>query len=615
MEPTADRLDVILDEWQAAYEAGRDVPAAELCRDHPDLVPEVERRIAVLRRAADLARPSVRDPGSAPTGSYDRGDTLALPGRVGGYRVVGRLGAGGMGEVYRAEDPALGRQVAVKVMRPELAARPAARDRFLREARSAAAVRHDHVVPIYHVGEDAAGPFLVMPLLEGESLEDRLARAGALPPGEVARIGREAALGLAAAHAKGLVHRDVKPANLWLEAPAGRVKVLDFGLARAADSPDGLTDPGSVVGSPGYMAPEQADGQEVGPRADLFALGAVLYRCATGKPAFDGKTLTAVLRAVAEHHPPPPHEVNPAIPVPLSGLIVRLLAKGPADRPASAAAVAAELTALSSGAAVAVSTVEYRPARPARRTRWPVAAAAVVLLVGIAITVWLATRTPDTPTDQPQAGADSPGGGVRTAPPTPVRYRGRVDVKVERGGRLARLTEPGALPLRQSDKFVIEGKVDPPAYLYLVWVDPGQDVTPVYPWDPERGWGTRPAKEEPRDRLRLPATAGETYRAPNAKPGVATMVLFARPTPLDVPDDEVRKWFEQLPDLPLPPGGEGSAVWFDDYAECADPDRPRTFQRVGRDDPFAKWQGQLQKSLGPKAGFQTAVSFARTGGN
>ncbi len=179
--------------------------------------------------------------------------------------------------------------------------------------------------------------------------------------------------------------------------------------------------------------------------------------------------------------------------------------------------------------------------------------------------------------------------------------------------RLLRLNEPGALPLRQTDRFRIEGEVDPPAYLYVVWIDPDHDVTPVYPWDAAKGWGSRPAKEEPVGKLSLPSNVGNRYTAPAAKPGVATMVLFARSTPLDVPDDVVRGWFENLPELPLPPGGDSVAVWFDDYVEVRDLGRLRTFGEVGSDDAFARWQGQLQKLLGDMAQFETAVSFARKG--
>ena len=195
------------------------------------------------------------------------------------------------------------------------------------------------------------------------------------------------------------------------------------------------------------------------------------------------------------------------------------------------------------------------------------------------------------------------------------QHKGRVDVLLARtkDDPLQRLNVFGALPMRQSDTFRIEVEMNPTAYVYVIWVDPGHDVTPVYPWNPREGWGTRPATEEPVGRLSLPRDAANRYTAPDAKPGVATIVLFARPTPLDVPDETVRKWFEELPELPLPPGGETGAVWFDNYVEVREADRPRTFGEVETGDPFARWQSHLQKVLVPHAAFQTAVCFARTG--
>ena len=269
------------------------------------------------------------------------GDTTldhAPPSRVGGYALGRLLGEGGMGRVFAATDPALGRPVAVKVMRPELAAKPDARQRFLREARAAAAVSHDHVVRIYQVGEDDGVPFLAMELLDGQSLADRLA-AGPLPVAEVVRIGREAAAWLAAAHAAGLIHRDIKPANLWLEAPAGRVKLLDFGLARSVADP-ALTASGEVLGTPAYMAPEQAAGRPVDHRADLFSLGCVLYHAATGRRPFDGPDAMSILHSLANHIPPPAEAVNPAVPWSLAELLGRMMAREPHARPATAAGVA-----------------------------------------------------------------------------------------------------------------------------------------------------------------------------------------------------------------------------------------------------------------------------------
>jgi predicted Ser/Thr protein kinase len=260
-------------------------------------------------------------------------------GRLGGYAVLKVLGMGGMGVVFRARDPQLARPVALKAMLPALATSPAARERFLREARAAAAVKHDHVVTIYQVGEDRGVPFLAMEFLEGESLQDCLKRERRLPVSEVLRIGREVAAGLAAAHRQGLLHRDIKPANLWLEAETRRVKIRDFGLAWAADGNTHLTQTGAVVGTPLYMAPEQAQGEALDERCDLFSLGCVLYRLCTGQLPFKGANTMAILRAIAVGQPTPPGRLNPDVPVALNDLILRLLARDRVERPASAAEV------------------------------------------------------------------------------------------------------------------------------------------------------------------------------------------------------------------------------------------------------------------------------------
>jgi formylglycine-generating enzyme required for sulfatase activity len=268
-------------------------------------------------------------------------------GRLGRYRVLRELGAGGMGAVYEAEDTQLLRRVALKVMHPEAAAQADGKARFLREARAAAALTHDHIVPIHDVGEQGGVAFLVMPLLRGESLEGRLKRQRPLPLPEALRVAREMAEGLAAAHEAGLVHRDVKPANVWLEAPAGRVKLLDFGLARPVEGDAVRTPSGAVLGTPAYMAPEQAaGGKDVDFRADLFGLGAVLYELLTGRRAFPGANFVAVMANRLKGPPPAPQEVNAAVPADISGLVMRLLAEEPSQRPASAGQVAEELGSL-----------------------------------------------------------------------------------------------------------------------------------------------------------------------------------------------------------------------------------------------------------------------------
>jgi serine/threonine protein kinase len=266
-------------------------------------------------------------------------------GRLGLYRILKVLGQGGMGVVFLAEDTSLNRQLALKVMLPEAAELPQARERFVREARAAAALSHDHVVPIYQVGEDAGVPFLTMPLLRGESLEMRLRREGALPTPEVLRIGREIAEGLAAAHERGMVHRDVKPGNIWLETPHGRVKLLDFGLARGHGDAR-ITQSGALVGTPAYIAPEQVGRGRVDHRADLFSLGCVLYEMSAGRRAFLGDDLLAALASLATLDPPALTAVTTEAPAELSELVMQLLAKKPDDRPPTAQQVVERLLVL-----------------------------------------------------------------------------------------------------------------------------------------------------------------------------------------------------------------------------------------------------------------------------
>jgi len=295
-------------------------------------------------------------------------------GTLGPYEVREVIGQGGMGVVLKAFDLELHRQVAIKVLAAAVAGSATARRRFSREAQAAAAVCHDHVVTVHGVHEADGLPYLVMQYVAGESLQDRLDRVGQLEVVEVVRIGMQTAAGLAAAHAQGLIHRDIKPANLLLEErftaentenaerkPEGnqsfvsssavsafsavkssRVKITDFGLARMADDV-GLTQSGVVAGTPEYMAPEQARGEPVDHRADLFSLGSVLYTMCTGVPPFRGSSAVAVLRQVSDLVPRPIRALNPEVPVWLETLVARLMAKAPADRFQSAAEVAALL--------------------------------------------------------------------------------------------------------------------------------------------------------------------------------------------------------------------------------------------------------------------------------
>jgi serine/threonine protein kinase len=261
---------------------------------------------------------------------------------LGAYEVLQRIGEGGNGIVLKALDPALNRIVAIKVMAPHFATSATARKRFLREAQAAAAVAHDHVVTIHAVDENNGLPYLVMQYVAGLSLQDRLDQSGPLELKEILRIGMQTASGLAAAHAQGLVHRDIKPANILLENGVERVKITDFGLARAADEAS-LTQSGVVAGTPQYMAPEQARGETLDHRADLFSLGSVLYAMCTGVPPFRATTTMGVLKKVSDESPKPIKDINPEIPDWLVAVIDKLHAKDPADRYQSATEVANEL--------------------------------------------------------------------------------------------------------------------------------------------------------------------------------------------------------------------------------------------------------------------------------
>ena len=264
-------------------------------------------------------------------------------GRVDRYEIERRIGSGGMGIVFKAIDTELHRPVAIKFLAPYLARNGAARQRFGRESRAAAAVVHEHVVAIHNVDSNCEYPYLVMQYVSGESLQARVDRMGPLAVDQILRIGIQTASGLEAAHQQGIVHRDVKPANILLEESVERVLLTDFGLARTVDDAS-LTQTGIVAGTPNYMSPEQANGDTVDHRSDLFSLGTVLYFVATGHPPFRAERAMGVLHRICHARHRPVWEINNSVPDELSELIDRLLEKRPSKRFSSAAAVQVALT-------------------------------------------------------------------------------------------------------------------------------------------------------------------------------------------------------------------------------------------------------------------------------
>lgn len=331
----------------------------------------------------------------------EAGDEL---GRVGAFRVLRVIGRGGMGVVFEAEDLKLQRRLALKVMLPKAAADPAGAARFLREARASAKVRHSNVVTVYQADSFGTVPFIAMELLRGESLHERLRRVGQLPLKDVFNLGRQIALGLAAAHAQGLLHRDIKPANIWLEqCEDGDViaKVLDFGLARSVEGDGSLTQSGMIVGTPQYMAPEQARGATPNIRSDLFSLGCVLYQMTTGRQPFVGRNVLDQLRALAVDVPPQVSELRDNAPSELSRLIHQLLEKVPSSRPASATDVAERLRE------IATPQVQSPQVNP-----WPWRRSSLItvsVMVGIVVIVCVVFRDDRSTNDgTPLASATSP---------------------------------------------------------------------------------------------------------------------------------------------------------------------------------------------------------------
>ena len=263
-------------------------------------------------------------------------------GQLNNIEIRAVIGRGGNGIVLKGFQEELNRLVAVKVMAPQLATSAAARQRFAREAQATAAIVHPNVMPILTVHSSGQLPYLVMPYVDCESLQERLDREGSLATLDILRIAHQVANGLAAAHAQGLVHRDVKPANILLEKGVDRVMLTDFGLARAVDDAT-LTRTGLIAGTPQYMSPEQARGESVDHRSDLFSLGSVMYAMCTGRPPFRAETCYGILRRVTDNQPRAIRELNPEFPAWLEGIVNKLLAKPVADRFTTAEDVASLL--------------------------------------------------------------------------------------------------------------------------------------------------------------------------------------------------------------------------------------------------------------------------------
>jgi hypothetical protein len=334
------------------------------------------------------------------------------------YEIEATLGEGGMARVYRGTDGVLGRPVAIKVLADRYTNDATFVTRFRREAQAAAALNHPNVVSVFDTGDDGQAHYIVMEYVPGQTLADVLKREGPLEPDRAARIAEDVGTALQAAHERGLVHRDVKPGNVMID-PEGRTKVMDFGIARAA-ADDTLTQTGAVLGTAAYLSPEQARGDPVDARSDIYSLGCVLYEMLTGRPPFTGDSPVAIAYAHVNDQPDPPSAHRRGVPPELEAVTLRALAKDPEDRYRSAGELRDALAAARSagvatepmGAAAAGDTavmpapgatapVSTEPAGPPRRTSWiPLAliAAAVLAVAGILALALAGDR--DQPGDQ-----------------------------------------------------------------------------------------------------------------------------------------------------------------------------------------------------------------------
>jgi WD40 repeat protein/serine/threonine protein kinase len=462
----------------------------------PRLAPEPTAEETALHRVIDELKDS---PADGPTDEDFAVDFLTPSerpgsiGKFGKYEVEQVVGRGGMGVVLKAFDPDLNRIVAIKVIAPQFAASGSMRRRFTREARAAGAVCHDHVVTIHDVDTSGTLPYLVMQYVPGPSLQERLDRAGPLEVKEILRIGMQTAAGLAAAHAHGLIHRDVKPANILLEDDMERVKLTDFGLARLMDDVR-ITQSAVLAGTPQYMAPEQARGESLDPRADLFSLGCVLYAACVGRPPFRAGAPLVVMKRVCEETPRSIREQNPNIPEWLEAIVVKLLEKDPAARFQSGAEVSDLLgrclAHVQQPKRVPLPPIPRRqealPRRSSWRRRLAMAATFLALLVcGLGATV-ITVRT-DKGTlvievDDPGVKVTVEGDHVLIIDPegTEIRLRpGDYKVKATKDGKLV---GDKPITIKRGEKTIVTVRAEKPAT-----AEQPAAVGGVQVWDPRTG--------------------------------------------------------------------------------------------------------------------------------
>jgi predicted Ser/Thr protein kinase len=601
-------LDLVYCEWLLRQELGERPTSLEYRQRFPQHAETIQKQFAV-GRALETPPPEGSPAGStidapppAPQrqGAEVKADpfvTTAPPGplpeppgiTVPGFEVLGKLGEGGMGVVYKAQQVGLNRLVALKMIRPRRGLGARVLSRFRAEAEAVAWLKHPHIVPVYAFGEHDGQPYFALEYVVGGSLADRL-EGRAWPTRPAVELVATLAGAIQHAHERGIIHRDLKPANVLLDEE-GRPHITDFGLAHRVQEGEGLTLDGDVLGTPGYMAPEQAVGlaKEVGPAADIFGLGAILYNLLTGLPPHQGPDVRTTLREAAAGRVVPLRQVNPRVSRRLERICMKALAADPTQRHSSAAALEQDLR-------------RYL-ARPRLLAVAGVTAALVVLILLAALGWPWSSPTPATvPHDDSVAALPSTvlSGNLTVRVWTP-------GVRLKRG---LKVEDPGALPVRTGEQVHVEAHLTEPAFVYILWVDGKGEVDALYPWSREQDWKGPPPSVEPKQVVHSPPEIEKGWPIEGPS-GLETVLLLARRTPLPA-EVKLAEVLGKIPPAPLGPDLREVVVRGFDRDRPSEPmDLHRRPAKEAReiDDALLHLLGKLQ----PHFEMIRAVQFAHQG--
>jgi len=588
---TDDQLVDVLDQALAEMRRGKSVGGLNRGPGSADLNAEATQLLSTLLdlseavdtwRGCELTLIS-QSPGKGPTPfvagqkpGWDLDSTCDIPlpdpasemrFEIGRYQIQAFVGCGAMGDVFEAYDPQLDRKVAVKVPRSERMAhhRTMFTERFLREARAAAAVRHSHICPVYDAGEHSGQPYVVMAFVDGQSLEQRLAQSERLDVRQAVELMAQVADALEAIHQHGIIHRDLKPGNILIDR-SGNALLTDFGLAVSAVNSERLTSDGQLVGTPVYMSPEQAAGENstLTPASDIYSLGAVLYEVFTGEVPFRA-SLLELLWQIKNETPPSPSELRPELDPTLSAIALKAMSKSPKDRYASAGEMAKALQAWSTStedsSPVPLNIAEAEAARKFRTKPAAFAGLFSLIAFGIVWTSWSLLRNSSQDMRFESKGAENHT-LIPTKPMSFLPLTGEFEILISSDPakgpvekQRLRIEEQRAYPLRNGELVQFEARLNQPGYIYLLWIDPDGNVLPLYPWDAaysDAGFQAPfvSGAQTTQRQVLCPPSRSDGFEAIDPV-GLQTFVLLARrePLPKDIHLEEILSGLPPAPDL------------------------------------------------------------------